>query len=79
MYPVRDILQAMPRESMQDVLRKAFADSGLSIKKLSALTGLPYSVTHRVVNGVSDPQLSTVEKISRVVGLELRRVKKREN
>jgi len=63
---------------MQQTIRRAFLESGLSIKKLSDMTKLPYSVAHGAVTGSTDPCLSTVERISKVLGLELGPVKKTE-
>lgn len=60
---------------MQQVIQRAFLDSGLSIKKLAEATKLPYSVAHGAVTGSTDPCLSTAEKICRVLKLELRPVR----
>ncbi len=57
--------------SMTDVIRKAFRESGLSIKKLSDRSGVPYSAVHGLLTGNRDVQISTVEKLSRVLGLKL--------
>jgi len=63
---------------MQQIIQRAFGKSGLSIKKLADTTGLPYSVAHGAVTGSTDPCLSTVQKICRVLELELRPTKKEE-
>ena len=46
--------------------------SGLSMRQLSIRSGVPYQAIWHLVKGERDPALSTVEKISRVLGLELR-------
>ena len=62
---------------MLDTILQAFTASGLSIKKLSDLTGVGYAVTHAIVNRQRDPQLSTVNRLAPVLGLELRATKGR--
>lgn len=57
--------------SMTDVIRKAFRESDLSIKKLSDRSGVPYSAVHGLLTGNRDVQISTVEKLSKVLGLKL--------
>jgi len=71
-YPLDDIVTDVMRKRMQQVVQQAFVESGLSIKKLSEITRLPYSVAHGAVTGSTDPQLSTVERICKVLELELR-------
>ena len=61
---------------MTDVIKKAFRESGLSIKKLSDQSGVPYSAVHGLLTGNRDIQISTLEKLSKVLGLELVRRKK---
>jgi len=56
---------------MKQAIQRAFARSGLSIKKLSEAAKLPYSAAYGAVKGTTDPQLSTVQKICMVLGLEL--------
>ena len=57
---------------MRQVIQRAFARSGLSIKKLSEITKLPYAAAYGAVKGRTNPQLDTVEKICKVLALELR-------
>ena len=57
---------------MRQVIQRAFARSGLSIKKLSEMTKLPYAAAYGAVKGRTNPQLDTVEKICKVLELELR-------
>ncbi len=71
-----------PRQSFREgpmlaTLIEAYRDSGLSIKQLSDQSGVVYAVCHAVVNGNRDPQLSTVERLSKVLGLELKRVRRK--
>ncbi len=61
---------------MQQIIRRAFAETGLSIKKVAEATELPYSVAHGALTGSTDPCLSTVEKICKLLELELRPAKK---
>ena len=56
---------------MIETLKKAYTKSGLSLKKLSELSGVCYASVHATFTGDRDPQLSTVQKLSRVLGLEL--------
>ena len=62
---------------MIETLRKAFAESGMSMKALSERSGVPYASVHATFTGNRDPQLSTVERLSRVLGLELTKQQKR--
>ncbi len=57
--------------SMADIIRRAFRESGLSIKRLSVLSGVPYSACHGLLTGNRDVHISTVEKLSKVLGLKL--------
>ena len=57
---------------MKETIQRAFARSGLSIKKLSEITKLPYSAAYGAVKGTTDPRLSTVQKICTALELELR-------
>lgn len=66
----------MARRNMKQVIQTTFEKSGLSIKKLSEMTKLPYAAAYGAVRGNTDSQLSTVEKICRVLELELKPVAK---
>lgn len=61
---------------MQEIIQRAFAESGFSIKKLADTTKLPYSVAHGAITGSTDPCLSTVQKICGFLELELRPARK---
>jgi predicted transcriptional regulator len=56
---------------MHKTLQASFKKSGLSIKALSERSGVPYAAVYRAVKGMSDPALSTVQRLSNVLGLEL--------
>ncbi len=58
-------------------LRRAIVKSGLNRLQLAKRSGVPYSVIHRFMAGNRDPALSTVTKLCRVLGLELRPRRKR--
>lgn len=62
--------------SMTDVIRRAFRESGLSIKRLSVLSGVPYASCHGLLTGNRDIHISTLERLSKDLGLELVRRKK---
>ena len=56
---------------MADTIRQAFRDSGLSLKRLSVRSGVPYACVHGFFTGNRDPALSTIQKWCRVLDLEL--------
>ncbi len=61
---------------MPDILRRAFRESGLSLKRLADESDTRYASVHAFFTADRDPQLSTVERWCRVLGLELRPVKR---
>jgi hypothetical protein len=62
---------------MPEILRRAFRESGLSIKALSDASHTRYASCHGFfATGERDPQLSTVQRWCDVLGLELRPVKR---
>ena len=63
--------------TLEDTIRTAFRESGLSIKRLAIQARLPYAVAHGFVTGNSDPRLSTVAKVCEALGLELRPARRR--
>lgn len=65
-----------PNNEMCQLLRETFRKSGMSVKQLSDRSGVLYSSAHAIVNGQRDPALSTVVKLCRVLGLELRPVRR---
>lgn len=68
-------MKAHPDNKFGNVIRGAFARSGLSIKALADRSGVPYSVTYAMVKGERDPILSTAVRLCRVLGLELRPIR----
>lgn len=56
---------------MIGVIREAFNESGWSIKQLSKRSNVPYASCHGLLTRAYDPNLSTVEKVCRVLGLKL--------
>jgi hypothetical protein len=65
-----------PDSELGRQIRAAFRRSGLSIKALSVQSGTPYATTHGVVTGTRDPSLSSASRLCRVLGLELRPVRR---
>ncbi len=64
-------MRAKRRDRMADILRRAFRESGMSLKRLSDLSGTRYASVHTFFTAERDPQLSTIEAWSRVLGLWL--------
>src|SRR5262245_8330313 len=59
------------------VLRKAFADSGLSLSALNRAAGTQYASTHRFFRGTrGDASVLTVAKWAKALGLELKPAKR---
>ena len=75
-YRSNDIVGCMA-QNMDDIIRGAFKKSGMSIKRLSEDTEIPYGAVHRFVTGGGDATLRSANKICKVLGLELRRKKRR--
>ena len=47
------------------------------MKQLSERSGVAYQAVHALIRGDRDPQLSTIERLCGVLGLELRARRKR--
>ena len=62
---------------MGDILKRTFRESGMSLKRLSDESGTRYASVHAFFTAERDPQLSTIERWCRVLGLELRPLKRR--
>ena len=58
-------------DNMAEILRRAFRESGLSMKRLSDESGTRYASVHAFFTAERDPQLSTIERWSRVLGLRM--------
>lgn len=72
----------MPRKKptsvvLADLIRSAFADSGMSRFELSKRSGVSYSVTHRFITGERSVRLETADKMLAGLGLEVRLVQSR--
>ncbi len=64
-------MRAKQSDNMAEILRRAFRESGMSLKRLSDESGTRYASVHAFFTAERDPQLSTIEKWSRVLGLRL--------
>ncbi len=64
-------------ETMADVIRASFKQSGLSIKQLSLRSGTAYASTHGLIVDDRDITIATADKLCRTLGLELIQRKKR--
>ena len=62
---------SMGKDNVTQAIRRAFQESGLSIKKLSLRSNVPYAGAHAFVNGNPDVRLSTLTRIAEALGLEL--------
>lgn len=62
---------------MLTLIRRTFRESGMSIKRLSGESGVAYGCLYPFITGVRNPQLRTVERVCRVLRLELRLVGRR--
>ena len=60
------------RPNMADQIRRAFKDTGWSIKKLSGAAGVPYAACHGFVTGDRMISVLTVDRLCRALRLELR-------
>lgn len=64
--------------AMIAVIREAFEESGLSMKRLSVRSSVSYACVHGMLTGTREPVLSTVARVAPVLGLELRRVRRKD-
>ena len=61
---------------MADTIKRAFRVSGLSMKRLSVQSDTRYASVHGFFTGERDPALSTIDRWCKVLGLELRPVRR---
>ena len=61
---------------MAELIRRRFRESGMSLKRLSDQSGTRYASVHAFFTAERDPQLSTIEAWSPVLGLQLRPVRR---
>ena len=59
------------------LIRQAIEDSGLTAYMLSRKTGLTVSPLMRFMRGEAGMTVATAEKLAPVIGLELRRIKRK--
>lgn len=57
--------------STAETLRRAFIDSGLSIKRWSVQAGTPYATTHAIACGSRDVLTATADKLAGALGMKL--------
>ena len=69
-------MKSTPRNIMGDLIRATFRKSGLSVNQLALRSGVPYASVHAIVAGTRDPALSTTARLCKVLGLELRPVRR---
>lgn len=62
---------------LNEQLRKAAIDSGLSILKISERGKVRYASVHGFIKSGRDIQLSTAEKIAEAIGVSFKPVKQR--
>ncbi len=77
-YPCYDIVQSMRAShdcDMAELVRKTFAQRGMSLKRLATESGTGYAAVHGFFTAERDPQLSTIQRWCDVLGLELRPTK----
>lgn len=60
---------------MADTIKRAFRQSGLSMKRLSVQSDTRYASVWDFIKGDRDPALSTIDRWCKVLGLELRPVR----
>ena len=70
-------MKTNPNSDMGELIRERFRKSRMSIKRLAKRAGVPYAAAHGVVRGTRDPMLSTANKLCKVLGLELRPMRRR--
>ena len=58
-------------KTVSDQLRKAIADSGVSLYRVSKDSGVSYGALHRFVHGQTDLRLETVDKLAIYLELKL--------
>ena len=66
----------MATQDMRKAIVQAFKASGKTMLAVSRESGLPFASVHAMAHGTGNPTLTTVEKIARVLSLELRQVRR---
>jgi DNA-binding phage protein len=57
------------RDELGDVLRRAIADSGLTLNRIARRSGVEYGSLWRIAKAGADPRLSTVSRLAPTLGL----------
>ena len=65
------------KESVQETLRRAARESGLSIRQLTIRAGLRYQTTHGFCTRSRGITLESASKLCELLGLELRPVRRK--
>lgn len=61
----------MATQDPAEAVRRAFRESGMSIKRFSESSRTPYSGVHRFLNVDADVRTSTLTRLAKALGLEL--------
>ncbi len=75
-YREADIVSGIMAENWAERIRAAVRAADLSMLALSREAGVPYSVVHDFITGKGNVNLRNAERICRVVGLDLRPVRR---
>lgn len=67
----------MKDDDLQTIIRDAFENSGMSIRRLAMQADIPYATAHAFLVGGADVRLSTATKACRVLKLHLISKRKR--
>ena len=62
--------------ALQDQLRQAIKDSGLTLYRIAKDSGIAYQVLHRFASGERDLTLKTATKLADYFGMRLTRPKR---
>jgi plasmid maintenance system antidote protein VapI len=65
--------------ALQDQLRQAIADSGLTLYRVAKGSGVAYQVLHRFARGERDLTLETATRLADYFGMRLTRPRRPEN
>lgn len=63
--------------TIRDVVQRRFRQSGLSINALAKQTGLNYQSVHGFLRGYRDLRVTNLDRVCKVLNLELRYVKRK--
>lgn len=75
-YRICDISYDAMTDSMGNLIRSTFAQSGMSIKQLAKRADVGYATAHGLIRGALNPSLAIVERICTSLDLELRPVRR---